>query len=71
MPVAAADLGRKLNSMTNAGLWDQLSAETSEDVLPLFAAVGRYDQIVAAEVNTVLSSTSVENPPCFIEYELT
>ncbi|MEH6610636.1 MAG: TIGR03617 family F420-dependent LLM class oxidoreductase [Halioglobus sp.] len=42
------DLGRKLNSMTKAGLWDQLAAEISDDVLSLFAAFGRYDQIATS-----------------------
>lgn len=39
------DLGRKLNAMTKAGQWDQIAAEISDDVLPLFAAIGRHDQI--------------------------
>ncbi|MFP6782478.1 MAG: TIGR03617 family F420-dependent LLM class oxidoreductase [Gammaproteobacteria bacterium] len=41
------DLGRKLNQMTKAGQWDQLSGEISDDLLDLFAAVGRHDEIVA------------------------
>jgi hypothetical protein len=39
------DLGRKLNAMTKAGQWDQLAAEISDDVVSLFAAFGRYDQL--------------------------
>ena len=39
------DLGRKLNAMTKAGQWDRLAAEISDDVVSLFAAFGRYDQL--------------------------
>ena len=42
------DLGRKLNAMTKAGQWDQIAAEVSDDVVHLFAAVGRHDQIAKA-----------------------
>lgn len=42
------DLGRKLNAMTKAGKWDDIAAEVSDDVLALFAAVGRYDEICDA-----------------------
>jgi probable F420-dependent oxidoreductase len=43
-----ADLGPKLNAMTKAGQWDKLAAEVSDDVVHLFAAVGRHDQIAKA-----------------------
>ena len=36
------DLGRKLNVMSKAGQWDQMSAEISDDVVRLFAAVGTH-----------------------------
>lgn len=39
------DLGLKLNRMTREGLWDKLAGEISDDVLDLFAAAGRHDQI--------------------------
>ncbi len=39
------DLGRKLNAMTREGKWDAMAKEVSDDVVHLFAAVGRYDQI--------------------------
>lgn len=39
------DLGQKLNRMTRDGQWDKLAAEISDDVLDLFAASGRHDQI--------------------------
>jgi probable F420-dependent oxidoreductase len=42
------DLGRKLNAMTKAGQWSQIAAEVSDDVVHLFAAVGRHDQIAKA-----------------------
>lgn len=42
------DLGRKLNAMTREGKWDQLAAQVSDDVVHLFAAVGRHDQIAKA-----------------------
>jgi hypothetical protein len=32
--------------MTKDGQWDKLSAEISDDVLRLFAAIGRHDEIV-------------------------
>ena len=39
------DLGRKLNKMTKDGLWDQIAKEIPDNVLHLFAAIGRYDQL--------------------------
>jgi probable F420-dependent oxidoreductase len=42
------DLGPKLNAMTKAGKWNELAAEISDDVVHLFAAVGRHDQIARA-----------------------
>jgi len=39
------DLGLKLNRMTREGQWDKLADEVSDDVLDLFAASGRHDQI--------------------------
>jgi len=42
------DLGRKLNAMTRAGQWDQMAKEVSDDVVHLFAAVGRHDQMAKA-----------------------
>jgi probable F420-dependent oxidoreductase len=62
------DLGRKLNQMTKAGEWDKLSAEISDDVLQLFAAIGRHDEITTAierrfggVSDTVYASTSSES----------
>ncbi len=39
------DLGQKLNRMTREGAWDKLAGEVTDDVLDLFAASGRHDQI--------------------------
>lgn len=39
------DLGRKLNRMTKEGKWDAIAAEVPDDVLHLFAAIGRHDEI--------------------------
>ncbi len=59
------DLGRKLNRMTKAGQWDKLAAEISDDILELFAAIGRHDEIAArierrfgGSADTVHASTS-------------
>jgi probable F420-dependent oxidoreductase len=42
------DLGRKLNEMTRAGKWNEIARQVPDDVVHLFAAVGRHDQIVKA-----------------------
>lgn len=42
------DLGHKLNDMSKKGQWDDMTKEISDDVVHLFAAVGRHDQIVGA-----------------------
>ncbi|MEZ5849396.1 MAG: TIGR03617 family F420-dependent LLM class oxidoreductase [Hyphomicrobiaceae bacterium] len=39
------DLGLKLNRMTREGAWDKLAGEVSDDVVDLFAACGRFDEI--------------------------
>lgn len=39
------DLGQKLNRMTREGAWDKLAGEVGDDVLDLFVAAGRHDQI--------------------------
>ncbi|MBV8394155.1 MAG: hypothetical protein JOY81_13305, partial [Alphaproteobacteria bacterium] len=43
-----SDLGPKLNAMTKAGKWNEIAAEIPDDVVHLFAAVGRFDQIAQA-----------------------
>jgi probable F420-dependent oxidoreductase len=42
------DLGQKLHAMTRQGKWGEMAGEVPDDVVHLFAAVGRYDQIVKA-----------------------
>ncbi|NQV60140.1 MAG: LLM class flavin-dependent oxidoreductase, partial [Alphaproteobacteria bacterium] len=42
------DLGQKLNHMSKTDQWDKMTAEISDDVVRLFAAVGRHDEIAAA-----------------------
>jgi probable F420-dependent oxidoreductase len=41
------DLGRKLNRMTKEGQWDRIAAEIPDDVLRLFAAIGRHDELAS------------------------
>jgi hypothetical protein len=40
------DLGRKLNALTKSGEWGQLAEQIPDDLLQLFCAIGRYDEIV-------------------------
>jgi probable F420-dependent oxidoreductase len=42
------DLGHKLNALVRQGRWGELAGQVPDDVVRLFAAVGRYDEIVAA-----------------------
>jgi len=42
------ELGPKLNAMTKEGKWKEIAAEIPDDVVHLFAAVGRFDQITKA-----------------------
>ncbi len=42
------DLGHKLNDMSKKGQWDQMTREIPDDVVHLFAAVGRHDELVPA-----------------------
>ncbi|MDP7546721.1 MAG: LLM class flavin-dependent oxidoreductase, partial [Alphaproteobacteria bacterium] len=42
------DLGQKLNHMSKTDQWAQMTGEVSDDVVRLFAAVGRHDEIAAA-----------------------
>lgn len=63
------DLGLKLNRMTKEGAWDKLAGEISDDVLDLFAAAGRHDQIKAViehrfadRVDTIFASANSASP---------
>ena len=42
------DLGHKLNGLVRQGKWGEMAKEVPDDVVHLFAAVGRHDQIVNA-----------------------
>jgi len=42
------DLGQKLNTMSKAGQWDEMTDEITDDVLELFCARGNHDEIGAA-----------------------
>lgn len=63
------DLGEKLNHMSKTGQWDAMAGEVSDDVVHLFAAVGRHDELAAAMnarfgglVDTVGAGTPVDEP---------
>jgi probable F420-dependent oxidoreductase len=66
------DLGKKLNQMTREGKWDKLAGEVSDDVLDLFAASGRHDQIkgviekrLAATSDSIFASANSAAPAAF------
>ncbi len=42
------ELGAKLNHMSKTDQWDAMPGEVSDDVVRLFAAVGRHDEIAGA-----------------------
>jgi probable F420-dependent oxidoreductase len=42
------DLGHKLNQMSKTSKWEQMTAEVPDDVVHLFCAAGRHDEIKAA-----------------------
>ena len=42
------DLGHKLHEMAKGGKWRQMADEISDDVLELFAVIGRHDDIAGA-----------------------
>ena len=39
------DLGLKLNLLSKEGKWEEMTAAVSDDVVRLFAAVGRHEEI--------------------------
>ncbi|QFU75793.1 TIGR03617 family F420-dependent LLM class oxidoreductase [Halioglobus maricola] len=45
------DLGEKLNHLAREGKWQEMPALISDDILQLFGAIGRHDEIVA-EIQT-------------------
>ncbi len=42
------DLGQKLNELSRRGEWDKMAGEVDDDVVRLFAAVARHDQLTDA-----------------------
>ncbi len=69
------DLGEKLNYMSKNNQWQQMSGEVNDDVLQLFAAIGRHDEIVneiqqhfggsggiAGLVDSIADSASYDTP---------
>jgi len=66
-----SDLGRKLNAMTRANQWSEMANEVSDDVVHLFAAVGRHDQIakaIEARLGGLVDAVSASDlPPDLIQ----
>jgi len=66
-----SELGRKLNAMTRANQWNEMAKEVSDDVVHLFAAVGRHDQIakaIEARFGGLVDAVSVSDlPPDLIQ----
>jgi probable F420-dependent oxidoreductase len=63
------DLGEKLNHMSKTGQWESMAAQISDEVMQLFAAIGRHDQIVAeieqhfgGQIDAVADSASYDTP---------
>ena len=63
------ELGAKLNHMSKTNQWDAMTDEVSDDVVHLFAAVGRHDQLVGAVeerfgglVDAISPGTPVDEP---------
>ncbi|NKB98485.1 MAG: TIGR03617 family F420-dependent LLM class oxidoreductase [Pseudomonadales bacterium] len=66
------DLGHKLNEMSKNGQWDEMTREVPDDVVDLFAAVGRFDQIAEAIATRFGGVASVvgmpdETPPDLLQ----
>ncbi len=62
-------LGEKLNHLSKTGGWDEMTRAVSDDVVHLFAAVGRHDELKGAMearfgglVDTVSAGTPVDEP---------
>lgn len=59
------ELGAKLNHMSKTGQWQAMSAEISDDVVHLFAAVGRHDELrnaVLSQFGGLVDSISIGTP---------
>ena len=57
------DLGLKLNGMSKKGQWDEMTKEISDDVVHLFAAVGRHDELVGALTDRFGGMTDIVGLP--------
>lgn len=60
------DLGVRLTNLVKAGEWDKLSAQVSDDVLHLFAAVGTYDVLperIAERFGGLVDTVSIDFGP--------
>jgi len=57
------DLGHKLNEMSKKGQWDAMTREVTDDVVHLFAAVGRHDQLVSAIEDRFAGMTDIVGLP--------
>jgi probable F420-dependent oxidoreductase len=57
------DLGLKLNEMSKKGQWDEMTKEISDDVVHLFAAVGRHDELVGALTDRFGGMTDIVGLP--------
>lgn len=58
-------LGEKLNHMSKTNQWEQMTGEISDDVVRLFAAVGRHDELTQAVTDRfggLVDSISVGTP---------
>jgi probable F420-dependent oxidoreductase len=57
------ELGQRLNRMTRDGKWQEMAAAVPDEVVHAFAAVGRYDQIVAAVRERFRGVARIAFPP--------
>jgi probable F420-dependent oxidoreductase len=57
------ELGLKLNEMSKKGQWDEMTKEISDDVVHLFAAVGRHDELVGALTDRFGGMTDIVGLP--------
>lgn len=59
------ELGQKLNEMSRRNEWDKMAAEVTDDVVHLFAAVARHDQLrtaIAERFGGVADSVAFTEP---------
>ncbi len=66
------DLGHKLNALSKAGEWDAMTATVDDDVVSLFCARGRHDELapaISAHFGTAVEAIGIDStvPPETIE----